>query len=141
MLLVMRDWLRDLHLPQKLGPKLWCMQGTCVATINMMVSWIAQCDSRTMWCKGLARTGKNSLMRTIHELLTTNIGGCSQLAAFIRYDRIEYSKASTLITSIAYALGMFDDHIGRAISLVVQTLPLVVTLPPSAQFQFLLCNC
>ncbi|SJL17586.1 uncharacterized protein ARMOST_21138 [Armillaria ostoyae] len=139
-ILVMRDRLRDLHPPQELGPKLWCTQGTRVATINMMVSWIAQCDGRTLWCKGLAGTGKSSLMGTLHELLTTNIGGRSRLAAFIRYDRIEYSKASTLITSIAYALGMFDDRIGRAISLVVQTLPSVVTLPPSAQFQFLLRN-
>ncbi|KAK0438238.1 hypothetical protein EV421DRAFT_2021353 [Armillaria borealis] len=130
----------DLHPPQELGPKSWCTRGTCVATINVMVSWIAQCDGRTLWCKGLAGTGKSSLMGTLHELLTTNIGGRSRLAAFIRYDRIEYSKASTLITSIAYALGMFDDRIGRAISLVVQTLPLVVTLPPSAQFQFLLRN-
>ncbi|KAK0439717.1 uncharacterized protein EV420DRAFT_1733533 [Desarmillaria tabescens] len=116
------------------------MQGTRVATINIMVSWIAQCDGRTMWCKGLAGMGKSSLMGTLHELLTTNFGGRSRLAAFVRYDRIEYSKASKLITSIAYALGMFDDRIGMAISLVVQTLPSVATLPPSAQFQLLLRN-
>ncbi len=136
----MRDRLRDLHPPQELGPKSWCMQGTRVATINMMVLWIAQCDGRTMWCKGLAGTGKSSLMGTLHELLTTNIGGRSRLAAFIRYDRIEYSKATKLLTSIAYALGVFDDRIGMAISLVVQTLPSVMTLSPSAQFQLLLRN-
>ncbi|KAK0439728.1 uncharacterized protein EV420DRAFT_1169158 [Desarmillaria tabescens] len=139
-ILVMRERLRDLHPPQELGPKSWCMQGTRVATINIMVSWIAQCDGRTMWCKGLAGTRKSSLMGTLHELLTTNFGGRSRLAAFVRYDRIEYSKASKLITSIAYALGVFDDRIGMAISLVVQTLPSVATLPPSAQFQLLLRN-
>lgn len=106
----------------------------------MMVSWIAQYDTRTMWCKGLAGTGKSSLIGTLHELLITNIGGCSQLAAFIRYDHLEFSKANSLITSITYALGVFDNHIGMAIPLVVQTLPLVVTLPPSPQFQFLLHN-
>ncbi|KAK0452928.1 uncharacterized protein EV420DRAFT_1697654 [Desarmillaria tabescens] len=126
--LVMRDRLRDLHPPQELGPKSWCKQGTRVATINMMVSWIAQRDGKTMWCKGLAGTGKSSLMGTLHELLTTNFGGRSRLAAFIRYDRIEYPKASKLIASIAYALGMFDDRIGMAISLVVQTLPSVFLL-------------
>ncbi|SJL17581.1 uncharacterized protein ARMOST_21133 [Armillaria ostoyae] len=124
----------------KLGPKSRCMQGTRVETIKEMVSWIAQCDGGTMWCRGLAGTGKSSLMGTLHDLLTTDIGGRSRLAAFVRYDRIEYSKASKLITSIAYALGMFDDRIGRAISLVVQTLPLVVTLSLSLQFQHLLCH-
>ncbi len=113
----MRDQLRDLHPPQALGPKSWCTQGTHIATINMMVSWIAQCDGRTMWCKGLAGTGKSSLMQTLHKLFTMNIGGRSRLAAFIHY-----------------------DHIGMAISLVVQTLPSVVILPPSPQFQFLLRN-
>ncbi|KAK0488060.1 hypothetical protein EDD18DRAFT_1360012 [Armillaria luteobubalina] len=138
--LLMRDRLRDLHPPQELGPKSWCMQGTRVATIDMMLLWIAQCDGRTMWCKGLVGTGKSSLMGTLHESLTTKVGGQSQLAAFVRYDRLEYSKASKLITSIAYSLGMFDDRIGMAISQVIQTLPSVVTLPPSAQFQHLLCN-
>ncbi len=134
----MRDQLRDLHPPQALGPKSWCTQGTHIATINMMVSWIAQCDGRTMWCKGLAGMGKSSLMQTLHKLFTMNIGGRSRLAAFIHYDHIEYSKASKLITSITYALGLFVDHIRMAISLVVQVLPSVMTLSPSAQFQHLL---
>ncbi|SJL00968.1 uncharacterized protein ARMOST_04282 [Armillaria ostoyae] len=138
--LVMRELLRKLEPPEELGPKSRCMQGTRVETIKEMVSWIAQCNRMTMWCRGLAGTGKSSLMGTLHDLLTTDIGGRSRLAAFVRYDRIEYSKASKLITSIAYALGMFDDRIGRAISLVVQTLPSVVTLSPSLQFQRLLRN-
>ncbi len=136
----MRDLLRDLQPPQKLGPKSRCMQGTRVATINAVVSWITQCNGGTMWCSGLAGTGKSSLMGTLHDLLVMDFGGRSRLAAFVRYDRIEYSEASKLITSIAYALGTFDDRIGRAISLVVQTLPSVMTLPPSAQFQLLLRN-
>ncbi|PBK98121.1 hypothetical protein ARMGADRAFT_900924, partial [Armillaria gallica] len=63
-----------------------------------------------MWCKGLVGTMKSSLMRTLHDLLTADLGGCSQLVVFIRYDHIQYSNASKLITSIAYSLGMFDDH-------------------------------
>ncbi|KAK0211849.1 hypothetical protein IW262DRAFT_337373 [Armillaria fumosa] len=100
-LLVMRDRLRDLQLPQELGPKSTCMRGTRVATINNIVSWIAQCDGKVMWCNGLAGTEKSSLMGTLHDLLTMDFGGRSRLAAFIRYDHIEYSKASNLITSIA----------------------------------------
>ncbi|KAK0438268.1 hypothetical protein EV421DRAFT_1696396, partial [Armillaria borealis] len=83
--------------------------GTRIEIINTIISWIAQCNCRTMWCNGLAGMGKSSLMGTLHDLLTEDIGGHSRLAAFICYDHIQYSNASKLITSIAYALGMFDD--------------------------------
>ncbi|KAK0439725.1 uncharacterized protein EV420DRAFT_1769383 [Desarmillaria tabescens] len=135
---IMRDRLRDLEPPQELGPKSRCMKGTRVATINKMISWISQCNGEMMWCKGLAGTGKSSLMGTLHDLLT-DMGGRSRLAAFIRYDRIEYSNASRLITSIAYALGIFDVRIGMAISKVVEQSRSVVTMAdPFARFQLLL---
>ncbi|KAK0473095.1 hypothetical protein IW261DRAFT_718766, partial [Armillaria novae-zelandiae] len=137
--MLMRDRLQDLKPPQELAPKSKCMQGTRVATINEMVSWIAQCDGKVMWCNGLAGTGKSSLMGTLHDLLTTNIGGRSRLAAFIRYDRLEYSRAGRLIPSIAYSLGMFDERIGMAISQVIQSSRTVATISdPSVQFQLLL---
>ncbi|PBK98181.1 hypothetical protein ARMGADRAFT_1075044 [Armillaria gallica] len=136
---IMMLHLQNLEPPQELRPKSRCMQGTRVATINTMVSWIAQCDGGMMWCKGLAGTGKSSLMGTLHDLLTADIGGRSRLAAFIRYDHIQYSNASKLITSIAYGLGMFDDRIGMAISRVIQTSRSVATMSdPSAQFRLLL---
>ncbi|KAK0473088.1 hypothetical protein IW261DRAFT_718627 [Armillaria novae-zelandiae] len=138
-LILMRDRLQDLKPPQELTPKSKCMQGTRVATINEMVSWIAQCDGKVMWCSGLAGTGKSSLMGTLHDLLTTDFGGRSRLAAFIRYDRLEYLNARKLITSIAYSLGMFDDRIGMAISQVIQSSRTVATmLDPSAQCRLLL---
>ncbi len=132
----MRDQLKQ-HLkpPQELDPKSKCTQGTRVETINTMMSWISRCNGGTMWCKGLAGTGKSSLVGTLHDLLIADIGGRSRLAAFIRYDRIEYSKASKLIASIAYALGMLDERIGMAISKAVQTR---WPVDPSAQFQRLL---
>ncbi|KAK0488069.1 hypothetical protein EDD18DRAFT_1191998 [Armillaria luteobubalina] len=137
----MRDRLRDLQPPKELRPKSKCMQGTRVATINHIVSWIAQCDGKVMWCNGLAGTGKSSLTGTLHDLLTTDFGGRSRLAAFIRYDRIEYRSATELITTIAYSLGMFDDRIGTAISRVIQSSRTVVTMSdPSAQFRLLLRN-
>ncbi|SJL14650.1 uncharacterized protein ARMOST_18115 [Armillaria ostoyae] len=134
----MRDQLtQHLKPPQELDPKSKCTQGTCIKTINTIMSWIAQCNSGTMWCKGLAGTGKSSLMGTLHDLLIEDIGGRSRLAAFVCYDRIEYSKASKSITSIAYALGMFDKQIGMAISEAIQTR---WPVDPSAQFQCLLCG-
>ncbi|PBK66630.1 hypothetical protein ARMSODRAFT_352149 [Armillaria solidipes] len=136
---MMRDRLRDLQPPEEFGPKSRCTPGTRVETINTMVSWIAKCNGEMMWCKGLAGTGKSSLMGTLHDLLTADIGGRSRLAAFVRYDRIEYSNASKLITSIAYALGMFDDRIGMAISKVIQTSRSVATMSDRcAQFRLLL---
>ncbi|SJL14640.1 uncharacterized protein ARMOST_18105 [Armillaria ostoyae] len=137
--LVMMDRLRNLEPPAELGPKLKCTQGTRVETINTMMSWIAQCKGGMMWCKGLAGTGKSSLMGTLHDLLTADIGGRSRLAAFVRYDHIQYSNASKLITSIAYALGTFDVRIGMTISKVIETSRSVMTMTDlSRQFQLLL---
>ncbi|PBK88460.1 hypothetical protein ARMGADRAFT_1084414 [Armillaria gallica] len=136
---IMRDRLRDLQPPEELGPKSRCTPGTRVETINTMVSWIAKHNSEMLWCKGLAGTGKSSLMETLHDLLTADIGGRSRLAAFVCYDRIEYSNANKLITNIAYALGTFDVRIGMTISKVVETSRSVMTMTDlSAQFRLLL---
>ncbi len=135
---VMRDHLQDLQPPKELGPKSRCTPGTHVETINTIMSWISKCSGKMMWCKGLVGMGKSSLMGTLHDLLIADIGGHSWLAAFIRYDHIQYLNASKLITRIAYALGMFDDCIRIAISKAIQALRTVVTmLDPSAQFQLL----
>ncbi|KAK0438258.1 hypothetical protein EV421DRAFT_1906793 [Armillaria borealis] len=136
---IMRDRLRDLQPPEELGPKSSCTQGTRVETINTMVLWITERNGQMMWCKGLAGTGKSSLMGTLHDLLTADIGGRSRLAAFVRYDHIQYSNASKLITSIAYALGTFDVRIGMTISKVIETSRSVMTMTDlSRQFQLLL---
>ncbi len=80
-------------------------------------------------------------MGTLHDLLMADIGGRSRLAAFVRYDRIEYSNASKLITSIAYALGTFDMRIRMTISKVIETSQSVMTMTDLArQFQLLLCG-
>ncbi len=137
----MRDRLRDLQPPEVLRPKSRCTPGTRVETINTMVSWIAKCNGEMMWCNGMAGTGKSSLMGTLHDFLTAEMGGRSRLAAFVRYDRSMYTDASRLITSIAYGLGMFDDRIGMAISKVIQTSRTVATMSDlSAQFRLLLRN-
>ncbi|KAK0437756.1 uncharacterized protein EV420DRAFT_1666914 [Desarmillaria tabescens] len=65
----------------------------------------------------------------------------SRLAAFIRYDRTKYRKLSELITSIAYSLGMFDQHIGTAIAKALTSSHAAVRMPASescTQFQLLL---
>ncbi len=85
---------------------------TRVETINTLMSWIAECNDRVLWCSGLAGTGKSRLVGTLHKLLSIHMGIRSRLAAFIHYDRTEYLHSSRLITFIAYFLGIFDQRIG-----------------------------
>ncbi|KAK0437162.1 hypothetical protein EV421DRAFT_1075347 [Armillaria borealis] len=137
----MHQLLQDLRPWTSLGPKSTCMKGTRVATINYLMDWIADCNGGMMWCSGLAGTGKSSLVGTLHQLLTVHAGGRNRLGAFIRYDRIQYSDASHLITSIAYSLGMYDTRIGTTISTVLRRNRAVLSMAASSagdQFRILL---
>ncbi|KAK0235056.1 hypothetical protein EDD85DRAFT_938360 [Armillaria nabsnona] len=140
-MLTMKALLQDIRPGKKLGPKSECMPGTRVETINTLVSWIAECDDRILWCSGLAGTGKSSLAGTLHNLLCFHMGSRSRLAAFVRYDRTSYSNSSELIPSIAHSLGMFDKRIGNAIAEALTASGIAVEIAPSqlrTQFQLLL---
>ncbi|KAK0209687.1 hypothetical protein IW262DRAFT_1468674 [Armillaria fumosa] len=128
----MRELLRDLRPPTELRPKSTCMKGTRIETLTYLMSWIAKCSGDTLWCSGLAGTGKSSLVGTLHELLTVHASRRTRLGAFIRYDRLEYSDASHFITSIAYSLGMYDTRIGTAISEVIRRNRAVLSLGASS---------
>ncbi len=89
----------------------------------------------------LGRTGKSSLVGTLHELLTVHASRRNRLGAFIRYDRIEYRNVSRYITSIAHSLGMYDTRIGTAISSVIRRNRAILSLGASSaseQFRLLL---
>ncbi|KAK0216889.1 hypothetical protein IW262DRAFT_1254509, partial [Armillaria fumosa] len=60
--------------------------GTCVQTINHLLTWIADCDGSILWCSGLAGTGKSLLIGTLHNILCFHLSSHSRLAAFICYD-------------------------------------------------------
>ncbi|KAK0421923.1 hypothetical protein EV421DRAFT_1951051 [Armillaria borealis] len=123
--------LQELRPGQELGPKVTCMPGTRVETINASISWIAECYDKVLWCSGLVGTGKSSLVGTLHNLLGFHMGNRSRLAAFIRYERTSYSNSSELIMSIAYSLGMFDQRIGDAIANALTTSRAAVKMPVS----------
>lgn len=112
----MKTLLQELKPERELGLKLTCMPGTRMETINYLLTWIGEYDDGFLWCSGLAGTGKSVLVGTLHNLLCFQMSGCSCLAAFICYDRTSYQDLSGLIASIAYSLGMFDQHIGNAIA-------------------------
>ncbi|KAG7441293.1 uncharacterized protein BT62DRAFT_955983 [Guyanagaster necrorhizus] len=136
--------LRMLRPPMaiKLGPKSTCLQGTRLRVIDEVMTWIERCDGGTLWCKGMAGTGKSSLMGTLYEQLVIRSGSRSRLGAFIRCDRKEFSNSSKLITTIAYSLCMFDDDVASAISHAVQRFRWVSEAVPSSsirdQFRVLL---
>ncbi|PBK89488.1 hypothetical protein ARMGADRAFT_906040, partial [Armillaria gallica] len=81
---------------------------TCMETIKYLLMWIMDYDNSILWCSGLARTSKSSLVSSLHNFLCLDMSHCSHLAAFIHYDRTLYQDSSGLITSIAYSLVMFD---------------------------------
>ncbi|KAK0439451.1 uncharacterized protein EV420DRAFT_1584109 [Desarmillaria tabescens] len=133
------DLNRNLRPLTEFCPTSTCMKGTRVETINVLMSWIADCSGGMLWCSGLAGTGKSSLAGTLHELLTT--GGRNRLGAYLHYDHLGYSDASHLITSIAYSLGMYDNRIGTSISGVIRrnsALLSMSTASASEQFRALL---
>lgn len=116
-------------------PKLMCLKGTRVEVINDLIYWIAECRGGMLWCTGVAGTGKSSLMGTLCQVLGSEYAcGRNRLGSFIRYDRLEYTDSSSLITSIAYSLALFDGRIGRAIAQAVRKIGPV--LPPSPRDQF-----
>ncbi|KAG7440643.1 uncharacterized protein BT62DRAFT_574791 [Guyanagaster necrorhizus] len=90
------------------------------------MAWIAECSGGVLWVNGVSGSGKSSLMGTLREL-ASDASGRNRLGAFIRYDRIESPDSSKLISSIAYFLGMSDDRIGTAISLVTHSSPFLAS--------------
>ncbi|KAK0458659.1 uncharacterized protein EV420DRAFT_369674 [Desarmillaria tabescens] len=130
----MRQSLLSLRPPTQLHPKSACLHGTRVQIISDVMDWITDCSSSTLWCTGVAGTGKSAIMETLRQLFNSSAFGRDRLGSFIRYDRLEYTDSSKLITSIAYSLALFDGRIGRAISQAVHKIGPV--LPPSPRVQF-----
>ncbi|KAK0204320.1 hypothetical protein DFS33DRAFT_878717 [Desarmillaria ectypa] len=142
----------------RLGPKSTCMAGTRVQAIDEIEKWIAGRNGSTFSCRGMAGTGKSSLMATLHQRLTMQandhfqiedeIGGNkrveikgSALAAFIRYDRNTPSNTDKLIPTIAHSLCHLNPEIRTAISRVIKHNQSVVDMSPSSakeQFKLLL---
>ncbi len=144
--------------PNKLGPKSACMAGTRVHAIDEIERWIEGRNGSTFWCRGMAGTGKSSLMATLHQRLAMQTGEPfrieeelgddkkaavkgSSLAAFIRYDRNRPSNTDKLIPTIAHALCCLNPEVRTAISRVIKHNHSVVDMSPSSakeQFRLLL---
>ncbi|KAK0229531.1 hypothetical protein EDD85DRAFT_850740 [Armillaria nabsnona] len=125
----------------KLDPKRECMPGTRIRAIKFLRTWIDTRISNTLWCRGMAGTGKSSLMATLYGDLTSRaIIPCS-FAAFLRYDRNIPAESSGLIINIAYSLCKSSYDLRRAISQVIEEKPWVLKMSTTSakeQFRLLL---
>ncbi|KAK0430615.1 hypothetical protein EV421DRAFT_1857430 [Armillaria borealis] len=99
-----------------LKPKNPCLDGTRDQILKDMMNWIERCNGYSLWCTGMAGTGKSSLMSTLRSRLASTDAGRSRLGCYIRYDRKVYTDLSQLVNTIAYSLCTFDNRIATAIS-------------------------
>ncbi|KAK7062916.1 hypothetical protein VNI00_000414 [Paramarasmius palmivorus] len=104
-----------------LGPKCHCLGGTRRESLKNIVDWIFRGEENEsiLWISGIAGVGKSSLIGTLHNSLE-RLGFSSRLAAFIRFDRSDYSDARSFVSTLAFLLANFDERFGRRIADAVE---------------------
>jgi hypothetical protein len=111
------------------------MPGTRQATLAAVMKWTLSDNKPIMWLSGIAGTGKSSVMSSLFEIFDNHT---TRLAAFIRFDRAEFSDASLFVRALAYQLAVFDGRLGRAISEALIRRPQITGHPQlSEQFDVL----
>src|ERR1700685_4114099 len=134
-----------IHILQKLQPadmdasdRTDCLQGTRVAMIQLITEWALDPAGaqNVLWLHALAGAGKSTLSTTIANSLRE----MGRLGAFVFFDRdvIERSNPATVIRTLAYQIGSFHDHVGKAISAAIEKFPSICASPLSTQFRKLL---
>jgi len=112
-----------------------CLQGTQVAMIQFIIGWALDPagQKNVLWLHRLAGAGKSTLSTTIANRLCK----MGRLGAFVFFDRdaIERSNPATVIRTLAYQVGSFHIHAGRAISTAIEKFPSAYTSPLSTQFR------
>ncbi|KAF9261215.1 hypothetical protein L218DRAFT_506874 [Marasmius fiardii PR-910] len=64
-------------------------------------------------------------MATLNDQLI-NMGCSSRLAAFIRFDRFEFSEPSSFVKALAYQLASFDGRLAKVIADTIESRPQVL---------------
>jgi hypothetical protein len=113
-----------------------CMPGTRRSTLAMIVKWISCGNEPILWLFGIVGTGKSAVMSSLFEIIDNHT---TRLAAFIRFDRAEFSDAALFIRALAYQLAAFDSRLGHAISEAFLDRPQIINHPQlSEQFDVLI---
>ena len=111
-----------------------CLQGTRVAMIQFIIGWALDPagQKNILWLHRLAGASKSTL-----STITNRLCEMGRLGAFVFFDQdvIERSNPVTVIRTLAYQVGSFHIHAGRAISTAIKKFPSVYTSPLSTQFR------
>jgi hypothetical protein len=127
---------KDLKPGKGLGARESCMPGTRQATLTKAVEWILCGSEPILWLSGIVGTGKSAVMSSLFEIFENHT---KRLAAFIRFDRAQFSDASLFVRALACRLAVFDGRIGRAISQAIKERPHIMDHPNlSVQFNILI---
>ncbi|KAJ7481000.1 hypothetical protein FB451DRAFT_1086067, partial [Mycena latifolia] len=115
-----------------------CLPGTRQEVLDRIEGWLSvpSDTGNVLWLSGVAGSGKSTISTTVSEIYRTT----HRLGAFLFFDRNDQSRShpSAVIRTMAYSLGLFEPHIGSAISAVIKADPAVVNAPMATQFKQLL---
>ncbi|KAJ7480990.1 hypothetical protein FB451DRAFT_1130765, partial [Mycena latifolia] len=115
-----------------------CLPGTRRDVLDDIRGWLSvpSDTGNVLWLSGVAGLGKSTISTTVSETYRD----LHRLGAFLFFDRNDraHSHPDGVLRTIAYQLGLFDAHIGAAISAVIKADPAVVNAPMATQFKRLL---
>src|SRR3984957_4865142 len=113
-----------------------CQPDTRVDIFQFITEWVTMPSERNniLWLHGLAGSGKSSIAATI----AAHFRRLRRLAAFLPFDRKALSDPSSVIKTLAYGLGSFDQRIGNSISAAISNNAELNTSSLAEQFGLLL---
>src|SRR3984957_12983213 len=113
-----------------------CQPDTRLDIIQFITEWVTMPSERNniLWLHGLAGSGKSSIATTIAK----HFRRLHRLAAYLPFDRKALSDPSSVIKTLAYGLGSFDQRIGSIISAAISNPEELNTSSLAEQFELLL---
>lgn len=115
-----------------------CLPGTRTEIIESVLAWALDPigAQNVLWLHGVAGAGKSTLCTTIVNCLRDR----HRLGAFVFFDRsdTERSNPKTVIRTLAFQLGVFNQAIGASIAAAIDAFPSIYQSPLTVQFQKLL---
>jgi len=111
-----------------------CLEGTRTQVLQSITNWVSNTpvDQRILWLHGLAGSGKSTISTTIAS--SYNDQGCLGAFVFFNRDDEKRSRPASVIRTIAYKLGLFNDQIGASIADAIEATPDIFVMPLVRQF-------